>query len=57
MLGRVIRPDVQIALPSFYGHEAATPILALVWVAIAAALGAFGYVIGRRTRSVNTSTL
>src|SRR5256885_5444071 len=33
-LGRVLRPDIQTALPSFYGHEAATPFLALMWMGI-----------------------
>jgi hypothetical protein len=42
-LGKVIRPDVQTALPSFYGHEAATPFLALLWVTFAVFLVAFGY--------------
>ncbi|MEK6206427.1 MAG: hypothetical protein AABM32_02190 [Chloroflexota bacterium] len=54
-LGRVIRPDVQTALPSFYGHETATPFLALFWVAFAIALGVLGYIISRRTPTVNTS--
>jgi hypothetical protein len=57
VLGRVIRPGIQIALPSFYANETATPFLALFWVAFAAALGVLGYVITRRTRTVNTSTL
>jgi hypothetical protein len=50
-LGRVIRPDVQTALPSFYGHEPATLPLALFWVAVAFSLGAFGYVTIRRMQS------
>ena len=37
-LGRVLRPDVQTGLPSFYGHEAATIPLALLWVAVAGGL-------------------
>jgi hypothetical protein len=56
-LGRVIRPDVQTALPSFYGHEPATVPLALAWVAVAVSLGAFGYVMSRRTPAVSASTL
>jgi hypothetical protein len=56
-LGRVLRPDIQTALPSFYGHEAATPLLALVWVALAAALGVLGFLMTRRTRTVKTSAL
>jgi hypothetical protein len=55
-LGRVLRPDIQTALPSFYGHEAATPFLAVLWMAIALFLGVFGYFSVRRTRGVNTST-
>ncbi|MDQ2914616.1 MAG: hypothetical protein M3T56_15385 [Chloroflexota bacterium] len=56
-LGRVIRPDVQTAFPSFYGHEAATIFLALVWVAIAVFLGAIDYVTTRRRQAVSTSAL
>ena len=56
-LGRVLRPDIQTALPSFYGHEAATLPLALVWVAVAIALGWLGYVTTRRRQAVGTSTL
>jgi hypothetical protein len=55
-LGRVIRPDVQTALPSFYGHEAATIFLGLVWVAFAVFLGWIGYVASRRRQAVSTST-
>ena len=55
-LGKVIRPDVQTALPSFYSHEDATLPLAILWVAVAAFLGVVGYVIVRRTRPVITST-
>jgi hypothetical protein len=54
-LGRVIRPDVQTALPSFYGHEPATVPLALAWVTLALVLGAFGYSV-RRMRAVSAST-
>ena len=56
-LGRVLRPDMQTALPSFYGHEAATLPLALLWVALAVFLGAFGYFRVRRTQGVSASTL
>jgi hypothetical protein len=42
---------VQTALPSFYGHEPATLPLVLFWVAVAFALGAFGYVTIRRMQS------
>ncbi|MGH2473553.1 MAG: hypothetical protein ACRDG6_14390, partial [Candidatus Limnocylindria bacterium] len=55
-LGRVIRPDVQTALPSFYSREAATLVLALVWVAFAAALVVIGYRL-RRAPAVSASTL
>jgi hypothetical protein len=55
-LGRVLRPDVQTALPSFYGHDAATLPLALVWVAFAVLLGVFGYVSVRRAQAVSAST-
>src|SRR5207237_10285372 len=41
-LGRVLRPDIQTALPSFYGHEGATLALAILWVAIATLLGFVG---------------
>src|SRR5207237_5171470 len=37
-LGRVLRPDIQTALPSFYGHEIATIPLAIFWVAVAVGL-------------------
>jgi hypothetical protein len=47
-VGRVIRPDVQVALPSFYGHEAATALLGLAWVALATLLGVVGYLASRR---------
>jgi hypothetical protein len=47
-LGRVLRPDIQTALPSFYGHEAATPFLALLWIALSVFLGALGFVATRR---------
>jgi hypothetical protein len=53
-MGRVIRPDVQPVLPSFQHPEAATLVLALVWVAIAVFLVAFGY---RARRTVSASTL
>ena len=56
-LGRVLRPDIQTALPSFYGHEAATLPLAFVWAAVAIALGWLGYVTTRRRQAVGTSTL
>jgi hypothetical protein len=56
-LGRVLRPDIQTALPSFYGHEVATLPLALFWVAVAIILGAFGFVATRRRATVSTSTL
>jgi hypothetical protein len=56
-LGRVLRPDIQTALPSFYGHEAATPFLALLWTAIAVSLCVFGYVTTRRRQEVTTSAL
>jgi len=55
-LGRVLRPDIQTALPSFYGHEAATPFLALIWLALAVFLGAFGYFSVRRQPTVSAST-
>jgi len=47
-LGRVIRPDVQAALPSFYAQEAATLPLALFWVAVAISLGALASIGARR---------
>jgi hypothetical protein len=47
-LGRILRPDIQTALPSFYGHEGATIALAILWVALALFLGALGYVGTRR---------
>jgi hypothetical protein len=47
-LGRILRPDIQTALPSFYGHESATLPLAILWVALATFLGALGYVGVRR---------
>jgi hypothetical protein len=47
-VGRAIRPDVQLAQPSFYGHEAATVPLALFWVAVAISLGALGNISLRR---------
>ena len=56
-LGRVLRPDIQTALPSFYGHEAATPFLALLWIGIAALLGVIGYVGTRRRQAVAGSGL
>jgi hypothetical protein len=56
-LGRVLRPDIQTALPSFYGHEAATLPLALFWMAVAVLLGALGYVATRRRQAVTTSSL
>ena len=54
-LGRVLRPDIQTALPSFYGGEVATIPLALLWVALAISLGALGYVISRRRQAVGAS--
>ena len=54
-LGRVIRPDIQTALPSFYGHDAATIPLALLWVGVTISLGALGYVISRRSQAVGAS--
>ena len=53
-VGRVIRPDVQLVLPSFYGHDLATAALALLWVVVAISLGALGYILSRR-RAVATS--
>jgi hypothetical protein len=47
-LGRVIRPDVQAALPSFYGAETATPLLGLLWVMLAVFLATLGYIETRR---------
>jgi hypothetical protein len=47
-VGRAIRPDIQLAQPSFYGHEAATVPLALFWVAVAISLGALGNIGLRR---------
>jgi hypothetical protein len=55
-VGRLIRPAVQTALPSFYSHEAATAFLGVVWVAVAVSLGALGYVAMRR-RVVAASAL
>src|SRR5207302_1610680 len=52
-LGRVLRPDIQTALPSFYGHEAATLPLALLWVTVATLLGALGYVMTRQGQAVS----
>src|SRR5439155_24896668 len=56
-LGRVLRPDIQTALPSFYGHEVATVPLAVLWVALAVFLIAVGFVTTRRRQAVTTSTL
>src|SRR5438034_1132312 len=56
-LGRVLRPDIQTALPSFYGHEVATSPLAIFWVAVAIFLGALGFVTTGRSAAVTTSTL
>ena len=53
-LGRVLRPDIQTALPSFYGHEAATIPLAILWVGAAVFLGVLGFVQGRRMRGVES---
>ena len=53
-LGRVLRPDIQTALPSFYGHETATPLLAVLWVAVAGLLGVIGYRATRRSGTVLT---
>ena len=50
-LGRVIRPDVQNALPSFYGHESATPALAVLWVGTVTLLAVVGYVNVRTQRT------
>jgi hypothetical protein len=50
-LGRILRPDIQTALPSFYGPDAATIPLALLWVTVAVMLIVFGF------RRVSTSTL
>jgi hypothetical protein len=47
-LGRLIRPDVQAALPSFYGPELATPLLGLLWVMVAVFLATLGYIEARR---------
>ena len=55
-LGRIIRPDVQNALPSFYGHEGATLALAILWVGIATLLGFVGYVTLRRTQRASAAT-
>ena len=56
-LGRLLRPDIQTALPSFYGHEVATIPLAIVWVVIAIFLGAIGFATTRGREAVTTSTL
>ncbi|HEV8654822.1 MAG TPA: hypothetical protein VGR85_04845, partial [Candidatus Limnocylindria bacterium] len=56
-VGRVIRPAVQNALPSFLGHEAAALPLALLWVALAVALGVLGFLMIRRPQRVSTSIL
>jgi hypothetical protein len=53
-LGRVLRPDIQTALPSFYSHEAATIPLAMLWVGVAVFLGWLGYTQGRRMRGVES---
>jgi hypothetical protein len=53
-LGRVLRPDIQTVLPSFYSHEAATIPLAILWVGVAVLLGVFGFVQGRRMRGVES---
>lgn len=53
---RVIRPDVQVALPSFFEREAATPLLVVMWVALAIGLGVLGY-FGARRVQVSASTL
>ena len=55
-LGRVIRPDIQTALPSFYGHDPATIPLALFWVALAVCLGTLGYLGLRRLDFSNRLT-
>src|SRR5207245_6574 len=47
-LGRVLRPDIQTALPSFYGPEVTTPLLGLLWVMLAVFLAALGYIETRR---------
>ena len=54
-LGRVLRPDIQTALPSFYGHEIATSPLAIFWVAVAVGLSALGVAATRRRKAVSTS--
>jgi len=56
-LGRVLRPDIQTALPSFYGHETATPFLALLWVAVAVVLAVVGYLALGRRGAASTSAL
>jgi hypothetical protein len=56
-LGRILRPDIQTVLPSFYGHEVATTPLAIFWIAIAVVLGAVGFVMTRRRQAVSTSAL
>jgi hypothetical protein len=55
-VGRVIRPDVQVAMPSFFEPGAATPFLVLVWVALTIGLVVLGYASARRMR-VSASTL
>ena len=56
-LGRVIRPDVQTALPSFYGHELATILLAIPWATVATFLTVLGFVASRRRRLTTPSAL
>jgi len=56
-LGRVLRPDIQTALPSFYGHELATIPLAIFWTGIAILLGAVGWVAKGRRAALSTSRL
>ena len=56
-LGRVLRPDIQTALPSFYGPDAATIPLAIAWIGVATLLGAVGVIATRRRQTVTTSSL
>jgi hypothetical protein len=55
-VGRVIRPDVSRAMPSFFEHDPATPLLVLIWVALAIGLGVLGHLGARRMR-VSASAL
>jgi hypothetical protein len=56
-LGRVIRPDIQTALPSFYGHEVATIPLAVLWATVATFLGVLGFVASRRRQRTTQSAV